>query len=241
MAVRELESNTRDEAGNSFIIEDTGKEVSLFLREHGHIGEGRTVIVIDCPEMEEAYLNEEIFLPPEKELVLEIGPLSIYDGPSNYIFFRGLRVTDLNKPSLYTYDFNLGVTLTEDRTSKWPYSDGCRIMEAIMATANQDIIDKVLDADEDAFYEGSLPFDQPHIAPSTPFFASMGYRANTDGGVLPKRVRTMYRNLTTVEERKEQIDVSLTEKQIRWLIENIDQDDIIEACKEALSEEDIPF
>ena len=241
MAVREIESNTRDENGWS-----TYNEVVVPAVKQIH-SDGITKIIVECPEMEEAYLELDKIFRPDTKLLAEIGPLNIYKGESDYIFFRGLRVTDLSRPSLYTYDFDLGITLTEDRTSKWPHSDSHRIMEALMSTADQDIIDTVLDADEDKYYEGSLPFDQPYVAPSTPFFASMGYRVNT-GGNLPKRVRTMYRNLTAVRDRKETMEVSLTEEQIRRVIKLMDDhgrdsedDAIIEALKETLNDEEIQF
>lgn len=236
MAVRELESNTRDENGSSFIPEGpwdddvTGEE---FLYDH-HISPNKTVIIIDCPEMEEAFEDLENIFMPDKELLAEIGPLKIYKGESKYIFFRGLRVTDLAKPSLFTYNFDLGVILTEDRTSKWPASDNHRIMEAIMKTSDQDIINKVMDSEEDDWYEGTLPWDQPYVTAGTSFYASMGYRIHS-GGILPDRMRTYYKSLQTEEDPNEKFEVMLTKDQIERIRDAIDDEEINEAFEKALN------
>lgn len=258
MAVRELESNVRDENGSSFIPEgpwdDEKPGDETWLHEH-HVREGRTVIVVECPEMEEAYENlDHIFLSPEKKLLAEIGPLQIYEGSSPYIFYRGLRVTDLgDRPSRLTYNFTLGVTLTEDRTSKYPYSDQHRIMEAVMSTTDQDILDTVMDAKEGEHFEAHLPWDQPYVPPSTSYFASLGYRVSKGLG-LPKRMKSYYEDATKEDEVDKYLEVRLLRSQIEALIKLLetsyrldpadkpeDPDSIIEQLKDALPDDEVLF
>lgn len=244
MAVRELESNVRDENGESTTLSS-----DEMIKEH-ICGPDRTVIVVECPEMEDAYENlDHIFLSPEKKLLAEIGPLQIYEGSSPYIFYRGLRVTDLeNRPSRLTYNFTLGVTLTEDRTSKYPYSDQHRIMEAVMATTDQDILDTVMDAKEGEHFEAHLPWDQPYVPPSTSYFASLGYRVGKGLG-LPKRMKFYYEDATKEDEVDKYLEVRLLRSQIEALIKLLedpadkpeDPDSIIEQLKDALPDDEVLF
>ena len=240
MAVREIESNTRDENGESFIPcgpwddDVTGDE---FLFEN-HISYNRTIIVIECPEMEEAYEELETIFRPEQKLLAEIGPLKIFKGESNYIFFRGLRVTDLHKPSIFTYDFDLGVTLTEDRTSRFPHSDSHRIMEAFMSTNDQDLLDTVMDADEDNWFEGSLQWDQPYVSSGPSYYASLGSRI-AEGRKLPTRMKSYYKGLQTEEDPNETFSVRFTKAQMNEIVDLSPSDEIIEIIKEVFEDEEL--
>lgn len=237
MAVRELESNCRDEQGTSYLSDGIP-----------FLADDETLISVTCPEMEAAYKDLSSIFMPEKKLIFSSGMINIYEGESDYIFFRGLRVTDLPRPSLFTYDFDLGVTLTEDRTSRWPASDSMRIMEAIMTSTNLEMINKIMDAEDNKYFEGTLPFDQPYIAPATTFYAAMGFRAAEDLP-MPTRIRTMYRNMTSVRDRKELLYISITEHNLRWLVAFLEEHDfsddeseeIIKSCKEALENKEINF
>lgn len=230
MAVREIESNTRDENGTSWIDH-------FPVNPEGICGPNKTVIIIECPEMEEAYEDlHEIFMP-EKKLLFSAGPVDVYEGQSNYIFYRGLRVTDLEKPSLFTYDFNAGVTLTEDRTSKWPATDMYRIMEAILSHTDPEIIEKVMDSEENEFFESALPWDQPYVSPGTTFMALLGERA-ADKRALP-RMLSWYTSLTVEDMPDDDLDVQLKRHEIEWLVEHLTewggQSEIVEKLEDAIS------
>ena len=251
MAVRELESNTRDEDGTSFWLEDKERDAGEFLREFGHVNEHKTVIVIEnCPEIEAAYDEmDHIFMSPRKRKLAEVGPVEIYEGPSRYIFYRGLRVTDLEtRPSLLTYNFTLGVTLTEDRTSKWPGVDQYRIMEAIQSLTDTDLIHKVMDAKENEHYEAHLPWDQPITPPQTNFIAALGFRASTKAH-MPKRLKSYYEDISQEDEVTTTAKVELEMQHIHDLIDHIRhgsaldsrvESAILEAMYDALNEE-VPF
>jgi hypothetical protein len=230
MAVREIESNTRDESGISYEYSSPYSVAKqMFPRTN------RTVIMIECPEMEEAYEDLETIFRPEQKLLAEIGPLKIYKGNSNYIFFRGLRVTDLHKPSIFTYDFDLGVTLTEDRTSRFPHSDSLRIMEAFMSTNNPDLLDAIMDADEDNWFEGSLQWDQPYISSGPSYYAALGSRL-AEGKKLPKRMKAYYKSLQVEEDPNETFSLRLTKAQMEEIVSLNPSDDIIKEIRETFED-----
>ena len=239
MAVRELESNTRDENGISFMHPDT-KE---FIYEHDP--EASYILVKDCPEFEKAYWNAEtdgsIFIKNDLKLLHEIGPLQIFEGESAHIYYRGLRVTDLSKKSMFTYNFTDGVTLTEDRTSRWPYSDAHRIMESYLQTQDVDLLHQVMDAPEEEFYESGLPFDQPYAAPSPSYMAALGSRMTTGRGRVPTRMKSYYK-ARLKENGPVPLELSFDKGQVEAIMawaNDAGETAIYSICKDAL--EDSPF
>lgn len=98
-AYREVHSNTLDECGE-VSTDRLGPE------------EGHTLFVIDVPD---DYLKT--FLPyHNKQLVYKSDDMDIYEGESNHLYHRGIRVADLCRPTMYTYDITHMIPLTEDRT-----------------------------------------------------------------------------------------------------------------------------
>ena len=240
MAVRELESNTRDEDGSSWLADDETPHGMSYLNSFEGSA-GVTTIHIDCPEMEEAYKDLHKIFMPEKKLLHSIGQLEIYEGHSDYLFFRGLRVTDFGgKPSFYTYNFTEGLTLTEDRTSKWPYNDMHTIVQGWMSMNDVHLIEALLDIDEDKFYEGSLPFDQPYTSPSPTYHAALGTRY-TGGGALPKRMKSYYKDRLAPKNMEETYDLELTATEGQELLGGDVSEKVMAKIRTAMDDEEIPF
>lgn len=236
MAVRELESNCRDENGMSIIDVDRDD----YVVEDGD----KTTILVFCPEMDNAYENETIFLQKQQAPIFENSMLEIYEGPSKYMFYRGLRVREFNKPSRFTYNFTMGVTLTEDRTSKYPWFDDGNIVEAIMRSTDQELVNRYMDIEEDEWHEGSLPFDQPYATPAATYQAALGERAVL-GRPLPGRMLSYYKKTTVELNPDRKIRMEMTQKDIKrvleWAEAQQDAGSIVAACKSALRDLDIPF
>lgn len=230
MAVRELESNMRDEVRGSSCDYSSSYDVAQQLFPCVDY----TVIMIECPEMEEAYDNLDQIFMPEKKLLFENSALQIFEGQSDYIFYRGLRVTDIeDRPSLFTYNFTLGVALTEDRTSKWTYIDRSTIMGTWLDIQDQEMMEQVMSADEDKNFEGILDWDTPYTTPGTTYMGELGRRIMS-GEYIPKRMRTYHTEIHK-DTDEESIDVPLMRGQIEWLIENIEGNDpIINILKESI-------
>lgn len=99
MAYRELHANCLDENGK---ISNTPWEADTCWRIKGE-------------EFEEAFHDRnKIFLHGEPAWVQS--GVEIHRGRSNYLFYRGVRIKQLNKSSVFTYNITDKMKLTEDRT-----------------------------------------------------------------------------------------------------------------------------
>ena len=123
-AFRELESNTRDENGTSGVTETTAAVDS----------KGYTIIEVDCNNfIEVAGEKNQVFLDEKGPLVFENDVVSIYDSPSKYLYYQGVRVYDMRYPARMTYNFKKGtVDLSEDRSARNSFLLFYRISDAIM-------------------------------------------------------------------------------------------------------------
>lgn len=205
MAVRELESNTRDEGGTSWAMDDSDTS-------DVRVEKGVTSILISCPEMEDAYANiNQIFVDPNLKLLFEDDQIQMFDAPSDYIFYRGLRVTDLNPRSMFTYNFKKGIDLTEDRTSKYSYWDQGQVMRFLAKQNDTPLFKKIMDAKEGESYEANMPWDNLGILPSSTFMSALGSRYHL-GGKLPPRMKTYYDAMNPKEEEDPSTEIRLFDR-----------------------------
>ncbi len=129
MAFRELASNCKDEGGNYF--SDTGQ---FWLA-----AEGKTTICVSgCEEFAEAYRERHT-------IILEGSPIysndvfDVYEGPSRYVYFRGVRIHSPARQTALLYNVKGELELTEDRTARWSFE----VQEKI-AAGLQDMEDETL-------------------------------------------------------------------------------------------------
>jgi len=109
-AFRELESNTRDENGWSGATEHRSTLAD---------SKGKTIIEVDCNNfVDVAGQLNEVFLDEKGPLIFENDKFAMYDSPSKYLYYRGVRVHSMRYPARFTYDFKKGiVVLSEDRSA----------------------------------------------------------------------------------------------------------------------------
>lgn len=147
-AVRELESNTRDEQGYSTL--KTAADIEDNYDQHTMNAQNSTAIIITHPDFNDAYLQlDEIFLPDGmREPTSETPTLQIIDRPSKHIYWRGMRVYDLPEetPSEMTYNFVTFMELTEDRTLKHPFIAQMWAAQEIAESTDTEMIRKILKA-----------------------------------------------------------------------------------------------
>ncbi len=133
-AYRELYCNTIDEAG----IVSTDKLHP--------VPKTTTIEVIG-----DNFFNEHI---NRSENILESTPdyktnfIEITDRVSKFIYFKGIRVAQLETPSLLTYNFLNHVDLTEDRTIKNLFFSLSHIRSEIMSSDNEILIRRFITAPE---------------------------------------------------------------------------------------------
>lgn len=183
-AFRELESNTRDEGGRSYLIEDGWRDLGVH-----HNEPDQTTFIVEHPEFTQAFHDrDDIFLP--NGLTQREGGgdrVQVLDKPSKALYFRGLRVAETRKPSLFTYNFVTTVDLTEDRTIKHDFMVRAELARHIVTSTDKKLIEAVLTAPDDKWEHG-LEFEYQNEAPSDEFREVIDRRK---GGVSRSALRYM--------------------------------------------------
>jgi hypothetical protein len=141
MALRELESNARDEGGTSSAFRVPPAE-------------GVTTIWVTCPQIEEAYKNlNSIFLSPKTlRVAIPRGYADIHNKDPQLhdlrIYYRSVAVGQFKQPTLFTYNFHTGVYLTEDRSIHYYIRDSLPrwISQTIMKCQDPGTVEKALTA-----------------------------------------------------------------------------------------------
>lgn len=209
-AFRELMSNTKDEAGEVALVPDGDQNHP----EHLPPVKGTTIIV-DCPAFYETMEQAEVFLTQDgSKLVYEDDSVEIYDRPSKYLYYQGIRVYDLRYPARLTYNFKTGyVTLTEDRTAgnAWylMHSLGMILQQKM---TRRDMLYKVLTKSSKdnrytpTFETMELNFD--YSEPGSPEFALVAERLNS-GGIGGKSVAGYYGSWSSYNQRKDDMEIKL--------------------------------
>lgn len=151
-AFRELLSNTLDENG---VVTDND------YFEHGWPTFSR--ITVECKDFErwtwsnfeaEVYWNRAERGAPDRVC----GNLEIWDRPSKYIYYKGIRVFDLpeNAPARRTYNFTAGIELSEDRTVRNQYLMQQAIIDAIDEMDPRTVAEILRKDDEQVSYEADV-------------------------------------------------------------------------------------
>lgn len=95
---RELASNTLDEGGSWVSGE----------------AEGKTIIRVQCRQVEESEKSDAVFLPDSRQLARSAHGATIHSGPSKHYYFRGIRAGSFTTVAPVTVNVSSG-TLSEDR------------------------------------------------------------------------------------------------------------------------------
>ena len=160
MALRELHSNTLDEGGTTYAaLYSNGRSDIIGAEDRTHI-----VVEGDAYKLTYAELGS-IFLPNRG---VPKNYVCIVDQELAHGYYRGMRVLDLQRPSIFTYSVEIDLTLTEDRTTSswmWDYY----VRHAIMGLTNENIIRRILQAKDDT-YESSIIWDASEYTYCTPEF-----------------------------------------------------------------------
>lgn len=162
MAYRELRSNCQDEGGSIELLPD-GTEVScepgmtkicVWGLDHWHQNAGQ-VFLDETPAL---WANTDI---------------EIHEGLSSSLFYRGIRVKKLDKPSLYTYNILSTMTLTEDRTLEGMWYANYYLAGALMQCNDPAIRKAIIGAGRDSF-ESTLDFGSAAHSPTPAFMEEVG-------------------------------------------------------------------
>lgn len=138
MAIRELESNVRDEGGKSFVSDEPQPAANT------------TTIVLSGTTAEIAYAQlPDIFIssrPLWSNSILEVHRAT---NPQQleWLYYRGVRCQRSEKPAFFRYNFLTEKQLTEDRTFRYPW-EGASDLRYLGQCTNEDVIRKVVQTDK---------------------------------------------------------------------------------------------
>lgn len=153
-AIRELWCNALDEGGEAC---DTDAE-------HIECGVDETIIVVSGRAAEKAWAERDTILLATSPL-FQSDRLDIHPGRSNLIYYKGIRVLELERPSMYTYNLKGHVGLTEDRTLEYPSLAGWFVAKGIAQQQDRRLIESCVTASE-GWMEHSLDFDGAEASPA---------------------------------------------------------------------------
>lgn len=183
MAYRELFCNCQDEAGKTYRADICPPPEAGITR----------VIVSGAPFLEIAGNHSKYFLTGVP--FLTTGHVDVHHGQGHGIYYRSVLVGSLGgKPTMYTYNMNGGVDLTEDRTMKHSFIVGWNIAKAIVSSDDREVIRNAVAA-PDGFQEHDLDFDHD-MTPSDAFMEVVGALIGDRIGQVNKSALALYRKHT---------------------------------------------
>lgn len=185
MAYRELASNCFDEKG-SVITQEVDElpkyneytVVQVDGMAFDQIFESRHEIFFDIQGLEDAELFKD-------------DHVTIYDQPSKYLYYQGIRVHELPREARYTYNLTSYFTLTEDRTLANTYLPYLYICEVLLHCPEEAVFNYIKEGfpkndDEDGWFERTLDFDEATPEADMPIVKEIQQRyvANSGAGFI---------------------------------------------------------
>ncbi len=173
-AYRELYCNAIDEP-NPMIFSCRGDQVVLELG-------GYTSIVVRGKAMHDIFMARNTVILESKPIHKFKG-IELHDSREmeSWVYYRGIRVYKLDKPSLYTYNILNEMVLTENRTLANLWAAQREIAYAITECESLGLIRQVLEAGS-KYFESTVDYNWSTVSPKKTFnevmqhYHSSGYR-----------------------------------------------------------------
>lgn len=205
-AFRELYANTLDEHGTTELLDHLdgfGDHQAVRLEK------GYTKIIVLGDDFAAEYLErEKTFLPDAHHTQHSDQGVQHFVKPSQHVYYRGLRVMDLEKPAKLTYNILSKIDLTEDRTAKHSWEVEQKIREYVTQSDDEELIRIVTTAPEGS-YENRFNFSNNYYTPSSTFSSVIrsARRSGSLKGVNPTALTYVetYDPETREDVKKEQV------------------------------------
>jgi hypothetical protein len=201
-AFREIYCNCIDENGKTFAQTRLPKAK-----------EGKTIIVIKGEEFFEQFVKRDSIVLNTSKMTPIIDSIygDVFEEPSLYAFYRGVRIAMLRKESPFTYNIKTTMTLTEDRTLKYSWEHTNNIEKMVIAMPTRKLASKVLNASE-GFFEADLTFNGniQKSAMSEAFFDCLEEDYNLNKDSLNKSAADWYRKFKNNSSIKNYDEAELT-------------------------------
>lgn len=203
-AFRELWCNALDEGG------------SVFLGPVDSPDEGRTIIEVVGADFVEWYnKRDHIMLMGAAKWMSE--GVEIHYKKSKQGFYRNVRVIDLGRPAVLTYNIvGQSLDLTEDRTLKYSFQFHDKVSQAIASSDDEQLLREIIDAPEDS-YEAGISFLDCNPGPA--ILALLGEERDLRA-LNNKSLARLYQKHKGVVEKPREIEPDSNEKvQLRRALE----------------------
>lgn len=201
MAYRELFCNAKDEGGDSAEASEVVPTA------------GTTIIAVEGEAFQEVYASRASFILSESSPLYSSQNLELHPGSARGVFYRGLYVGNLERPSLFRYNILSKFELTEDRTLRSMFEFNRLLVKTITSCSNEEIIKTILKAKEN-FFEHSLDFDWSDIEPNETFLEIVGKLSRTQIGSINSSARRLFENR---QKKAEPTEIKLTKVQFTML------------------------
>lgn len=185
-AYREIYCNCLDEIGGEVREGDTSDEIE---------SEGQTVFRISGAPFLAAHKERNlIVLSVSDSLKIGSGAVDIYNTPSSALYYRGIRVMDLPKEGMFTYNITADLDLTEDRTVKYSSLAFSKVAMGISRMKDKSLIRKAITCrdnhlESDLSYSNLVYFDD-EASEEFMEIVAREYKLNNDK--LNRSVRDFY-------------------------------------------------
>lgn len=195
MAFRELYCNAKDEGGG------IGSSLSPG---------GNTIITVEG--MDDIYYEfGKYFI--DDEPVARTQNVDIHAGPTEFIFYRGIRVLKLKYPSRFKYNIKVKMPLTEDRTIATAFLISDEIAISIARCKNKQVVHDAVTASEQTF-EGELDYPR-YTKPSNEFMDVMCPLRNDHSGRVNPDAIELYRRAANISlEDEKTIDADESQRRM---------------------------
>lgn len=195
MAYRELFCNARDESGEAYATKEAPEPTP-----------GRTLMVVEGAEFEAVHGSRwQYFIEEEPDLRVE--GMEIWRRPSTGFFYRGVRVSPLNRQAMYTYNDTLKMDLTEDRTAKNSWDVTYRIARALLQSSDESLLRRALSASLD-YLEHHLDFHGWSVPASPAFLKVIGQLFNEGAKDLNRSAVQVWRDAQPNEFKPQEIEMT---------------------------------
>lgn len=116
-----------------------------------------TRVILSGEKIQAAHRCRKEFILDERTPIAQTTDADIFEGESKSVFYRGIAVAKLPKPTLYTYNILPQITLTEDRTAiDWEVK--YHIARALASITDDKIIRSTIQAAK-GFTEADLNYE----------------------------------------------------------------------------------
>lgn len=197
-AFREMYSNVKDEAGYA---------TNRALKPRPN---HTTITVSGWDDFDKAFENRSNYFLEDRKPLRVGSHLEVYDGPSHGVYYRGILIHQFppETTSEFTYNLTASVTLTEDRTMKYPYLINTYVGHCWLTSSEPNLLAEALTASRGTL-EAELNYTDVGYDASDVFLdAVMALRKSAMSGLVNKSATDMLDKVRPVTDSTDVVELT---------------------------------